>query len=80
MHKNVRHPIYVGWLIISWATPTMTVAHLVFALMTTAYIIIAIQFEEKDLVDEFGDEYRQYQQDVGMLLPKLGEAKPTAEA
>ena len=80
MHKYVRHPIYVGWLIIFWATPTMTVAHLVFALMTTAYIVIAIQFEEKDLVDEFGDDYRQYQQDVGMLLPKMSDTKPTAEA
>lgn len=71
MHKYVRHPIYVGWLIIFWATPTMTVAHLVFAIMTTAYIVIAIQFEEKDLVDEFGDDYRTYQQEVGMLVPKI---------
>ncbi len=80
MHKWVRHPIYVGWLIIFWATPTMTVAHLVFALMTTAYILIAIRFEEADLVDEFGDDYRAYQKDVGMLLPKVGEPKTTAQA
>lgn len=80
MHKWVRHPIYVGWLIIFWATPTMTVAHLVFAIMTTAYIVIAIQFEEKDLVDEFGDDYRDYQKDVGMLLPKVGSSNTPAEA
>ncbi len=70
MHKHVRHPIYVGWLIIFWTTPTMTAAHFLFAVMTTAYIIIAIQFEEKDLVDTFGDDYRRYQKDVGMLVPK----------
>ena len=80
MHKWVRHPIYVGWLIIFWATPTMTVAHLVFAVMTTAYILIAIQLEEKDLVDEFGDDYRAYQKDVGMLLPKVGGPSTAAEA
>ncbi len=80
MHKWVRHPIYVGWLIIFWATPTMTVAHLVFAVMTTAYIVIAIQFEEKDLVDEFGDDYRDYQKDVGMLLPKVSGPNTPAEA
>ncbi len=80
MHKYVRHPIYVGWLIIFWATPTMTVAHFVFAVMTTAYILIAIQFEEKDLVDEFGDDYRTYQKEVGMLVPKLGDPKLPANS
>ena len=77
MHKYVRHPIYVAWLVIFWATPTMTAAHLVFCLMTTAYILIAIQFEEKDLVDEFGDDYLKYKEEVGMLLPKM---KDTAAA
>lgn len=72
MYKYVRHPIYVGWLTIFWATPTMTAAHFVFAVMTTAYILIAIQFEEKDLVDEFGDDYRDYRENVGMLVPKPG--------
>ena len=54
----MRHPLYIGWLMIFWAAPTMTVAHLVFALMTTAYILIAIQLEERDLVAAFGDPTR----------------------
>ena len=68
-YRFVRHPIYVGWLFAFWATPTMTLTHLVFALATTAYILIAIQFEEHDLVDEFGDTYRDYRRDVPGLVP-----------
>ena len=55
----MRHPLYVGWLLIFWATPTMTVTHLVFALATTAYILIAIQLEERDLIDAH-PEYEEY--------------------
>jgi protein-S-isoprenylcysteine O-methyltransferase Ste14 len=68
LYRQVRHPLYVGWLMIFWATPTMTVAHLVFAIMTTAYILIAIQFEEHDLVNEH-PEYREYRRQVPMLIP-----------
>ena len=73
LYSQVRHPLYVGWLMIFWATPVMSVAHLVFALMTTAYILVAIQFEERDLIAEH-PEYAEYRRRVPMLLP-LG-AKP----
>jgi methanethiol S-methyltransferase len=72
LYKIVRHPLYVGWLTIFWAAPTMTVAHLVFALATTAYILIAIQLEERDLVDAFGDRYVSYRRNTPMLIPRLG--------
>jgi protein-S-isoprenylcysteine O-methyltransferase Ste14 len=68
LYQQVRHPLYVGWLMIFWATPTMTVAHLVFAAMTTAYILLAIQFEEHDLIAAH-PEYAAYRRQVPMLLP-----------
>jgi len=71
LYKIVRHPLYIGWLTIFWAAPTMTVAHLVFALATTAYILIAIQLEEHDLVDAFGETYVTYRRNTPMLIPRL---------
>jgi protein-S-isoprenylcysteine O-methyltransferase Ste14 len=70
-YRHVRHPLYVGWLITFWVTPTMTGAHLLFALATTAYILIAIQFEEKDLVRIHGSHYENYKRTVPMIVPSL---------
>src|SRR6266702_6103170 len=71
LYKLVRHPLYIGWLTIFWAAPTMTVAHLIFALATTAYILIAIRLEERVLVSAFGNVYVDYRARTPMLIPRL---------
>lgn len=80
-YRYVRHPLYIGWLLAFWATPTMTVAHLVFALTTTAYILVAIQFEERDLMRDH-EEYVEYRKSTPMLvpLPSARSAEPTKPA
>ncbi len=71
LYKLVRHPLYIGWLTIFWAAPTMTVAHLIFAAVTTAYILVAIRWEERDLESAFGDVYADYKKRTPMLVPRL---------
>ncbi len=77
LYRLVRHPIMLGFVVLLFAAPTMTVGHLVFAAASTAYILIALQFEEKDLTDALGDAYREYKRRVPMLFPwkkPIGEA------
>lgn len=72
LYKFVRHPLYLGFIIAFWATPNMSYGHALLAVGMSAYMLIAIQYEERDLIDTFGSDYVAYRGRVGMLAPKLG--------
>ncbi len=78
LYSQIRHPLYIGWAIAFWATPTMTVGHLLFAAGMTGYMLLAVVFEERDLVAHFGRQYEDYRRRVPMFVPRLGAANPAA--
>jgi len=71
-YKRIRHPLYVGWLMAFWATPTMTIGHFLFAALQLAYILVAIGYEEKDLMDFHGESYKKYREETPMFFPNMG--------
>ena len=74
-YRHVRHPLYLGFVPSFWAAPDMTAGHLLFTVASTGYILIGIWFEERDLIAQFGDRYRLYREQAGMLFPKFGRRR-----
>ena len=71
LYKHLRHPLYVGWFTVFWATPSMTLGHLLFATVASSYILVAVLIEERDLVTHFGDAYRRYRERTPRFIPRL---------
>lgn len=78
VYRHVRHPLYLGLLLGFWSVPVMTAGRLLFAAGFTVYILVGVAFEERDLVLQFGERYRRYRGEVGMLVPRLWSAKKAA--
>jgi protein-S-isoprenylcysteine O-methyltransferase Ste14 len=78
-YKFVRHPLYAGFILAFWATPRMTLGHLMFALGMTTYILIAIRYEERDLMLFHGEDYVKYRSRVPMLVPRFGRMHETVK-
>jgi len=79
LYKLVRHPLYIGWTIAFWATPTMSMGHLLLAVLLTGYMGLAAIVEERDLVAHFGNQYKQYQRRVPMFVPRLGSTSTNSQ-
>ena len=78
-YRFVRHPLYIGWALAFWATPTMTVGHLLFATIWTAYMVVAARIEERDLIAHHGPQYEAYRQAVPMFVPRFSGSFDAAE-
>lgn len=70
-YRWVAHPLYSGFFLAFWATPHMTMSHLLLAAGVSIFMLIAIRYEERDLTDLFGEDYRRYRAGVGMLTPRF---------
>ena len=80
LYRHIRHPLYVGWFMSFWFTPQMSVGHLLFASVASAYILVAILFEESDLLEMLGDDYRRWRERTPMFIPRFGGRKAAGPA